>query len=419
MRLATLVEKLIARGAGCMRVNAGEIVSVSVDRLLVNDYVGDLVFSMLEKIKCENVINPEKVYLAIDHNMPSFSVAAADKLVRFKEKAEQYGITHMTQVGRHGIGHQLMVENFTRPLEIAVGTDSHATMYAGLGAFACGITTSDAVSILSTGKVWLKVPETLRIHIKGSIPVGVTAKDISLYLLNVFPQEEYIYRAVEVVGETVDEMSVESRLVIANMMAEAGVKCTLFEADEKAYQYAGIAAGERIRSDKDAKFVGTANVDVTSLEPLLSCPDTVTNVRPVTAAAGVHVDQVFIGSCTNGRMEDLLQAASILKGKKIADGTRLLVTPASQQVAVEAVKAGIIEILMDAGATILTSSCASCAGHGPGLIGKGECCVSTTNRNFKGRMGSMESTVYLGSAYTAAASAVTGKITDPRIFLKD
>lgn len=414
---ATLAEKLIAMGAGKSTVQANEIVSVSADRLMINDYVGDLIFSTLAEMGCEQIVAPEKIYLVLDHNMPSFTVAAADKLVRFKEKAKQYGIIHMTEVGNHGIGHQMMVENFVRPQEIAMGTDSHATMYAGLGAFSCGITASDAVSILTTGQIWLKVPESIRVRVKGKLPLGVTAKDVSLRLLKIFEAEQYIYRAMEIVGETIDHMTVESRLVIANMMAEAGVKCAMFEADEKAFTYAGVPVGERICSDDDAVYAAEAELDVSNMEPMLACPDQVTNVHKLSEVENRKVDQVFIGSCTNGRLEDLKQAAEILKGRKVARGTRLLVTPASQKIAREAVKMGIIEILMDAGATILPSSCASCAGHGPGLIGYGECCVSTTNRNFKGRMGSKDAFVYLGSAYTAAASAVAGRISDPREFL--
>lgn len=415
---ATLVEKILAAHAGREKVEAGEIISVDVDRLLINDYVGAIIFSQLEELGYQKIAHPERVFLNIDHNLPSFTVAAADKMVLFREKAAQYGIGRSTRVGQHGIGHQLMCEKFVRPHEVAVATDSHATMYAGLGAFSCGITTSDAISILATGKLWIKVPETLRVHVKGTLKPGVTAKDLSLALLGVFEAGEYIYRAVEIVGETIDEMSVESRLVIANLMAESGAKCAVFEADEKSYRYAGAPVGERMTSDADAQFANTVAFDASALEPMLACPNQVTNVHPLREAAGMHVDQVFIGSCTNGRLEDLKQAAEILKGRKVAEGTRLLVTPASQQIAIEAVKCGVMEILMDAGAMILTSSCASCAGHGPGLIGKRERCLSTTNRNFKGRMGSMEAEVYLGSAYAAAAAAVTGMITSPEEFLK-
>lgn len=414
---ATLAEKLISARAG-KDAAAGEIVSVTVDRLLVNDYVGEIVFSTLEKYGCHKIVHPERVMLNIDHNLPSFTVAAADKLVLFREKSREYGITHTTKVGRHGIGHQLMCEGFVRPYEIALGTDSHATMYAGLGAFSCGITTSDAVSILTSGKIWLKVPETVRIRVDGRLRPGVTAKDLALALLGVFPPEDYIYRAVELVGEGIDALSVDSRLVIANLMAESGAKCAVMEADEQSFLYAGAPVQPRITSDPDAAFVKTAVFRAGMLEPMLACPDQVTNVHPLSDAEGVHVDQVFIGSCTNGRLEDLAQAAEILKGRKVAEGTRLLVAPASQQIAVEAMKTGVMEILMEAGAMILTSSCASCAGNGPGLIGRGECCLSTTNRNFKGRMGSTQARIYLGSAYAASAAAVTGHITDPRVFLQ-
>lgn len=414
----TLAEKLISAHTNGP-VHAGDIVSVSVDRLLVNDYVGALVFSRLEEMHCNNIVHPERVFLNIDHNLPSFTVAAADKMVLFREKAAQYSITHTTRIGNHGIGHQLMVENFVQPCELALGTDSHATMYAGVGAFSCGITATDAVSILTTGEIWMRVPETLRIDVKGKLSPGVTAKDLALMLLGVFPASEYIYRAVEIVGECISELSVESRLVIANLMAESGAKCAVFEADEKSYAYAGVSTKAPLYSDQDAQFAARASIDASELEPMLACPNSVTNVHPLAEAEGLPVDQVFIGSCTNGRLEDLKQAAEILKGRKVADGVRLLITPASQKIALEAVKCGIMEVLMEAGAMILTSSCASCAGNGPGLIGSGERCFSTTNRNFKGRMGSKNAEVYLGSAYAAAAAAVAGKIVDPRLFLEE
>lgn len=415
----TLVEKILAAHTNAKEVCAGDIISVKVDRLLINDYVGEMIFSELEEMGCQKIINPERIFLNIDHNLPSFTVAAADKMVLFREKSKQYGITHTTKIGQHGIGHQLMVENFVQPLEVAVGTDSHATMYAGLGAFSCGITATDAISVMTTGTVWMRVPETIRIRLYGKLQLGVTAKDLALALLRVFSADKYIYRAVEIVGETISEMSIEGRLVIANILAESGAKCAVFEADEKSFMYAGVETKLGLSSDRDANFVEEIEINVDSLEPMLSYPENVTNIKPLAGAEGKHVDQVFIGSCTNGRLEDLEQAAKILKGNKVAEGTRLIITPASQKIALEAVKNGTMEILMDAGAMILTSSCASCAGHGPGLIGRGERCLSTTNRNFKGRMGSIDAEIYLGSPYTAAASAVAGVIADPRRFLKE
>ena len=414
----TLAEKLLARSSG-REVRAGEIVSARADRILINDYVGDLVFSKLKALGVDRLaFDPERIMLVTDHNLPAFTVDAADKLVRFRDYAKQYGITHTTKLGMHGIGHQMMIEGFVHPLELAVGTDSHGTMYGGVGAFACGITTTDAVSLLALGEMWMKIPETVQIRLTRALQRGVTAKDVSLNLLRLFPEETYTYRAVELVGDGADRLSVDSRLVIANMMAEGGVKTALFESDEKTYAACGCEPGERLRSDFDAVFAETAELSLDTLVPMLSCPNSPANAKPVSEVAPIPVDQVFIGSCTNGRLEDLRQAAEVLKGRTVAKNTRLLVTPASQKILLQATKEGVIETLLEAGAAILPPSCASCAGHGPGLIGKGEVCVSTTNRNFKGRMGSSEASVYLGSAYTAAACAVAGHVADPREFLQ-
>ncbi len=410
----TLVEKILGRHTAAGEVKVGEIISAEVDRLLINDYVGEIIFSKLEEMHVSEVVHPERVVLNTDHNLPAFTVKAADKYVLFKEKSRAYGICHIP-AGEGGIGHQVMSERFVHPGEITVATDSHATMYAGLGSFACGITTSDALEILLTGECWFRVPESLRITVSGKLPQGVTAKDLALTLLKVFPPESYIYKAVEVTGEAIRELSVEGRLVIANLMAESGAKCAVFEADDKTYDFLHWE-GEReyLCADEDAVYAEEAVIDASKLTPVLAYPGATTNVRPMTEALGLPVDQVFIGSCTNGRLEDLAQAADVLKGKHIAEGVRLIVVPASQAVALEALHRGYLGILMEAGAVILPSSCASCAGSGPGLIGRGERCVSTTNRNFTGRMGSTEAEVYLASAYTAAACALTGVITDPR-----
>ena len=413
----TLVEKLLSRKIASGPVKAGEIINVSVDRLMFNDYVGSMIFASLDDLNINAVKNPEKVFIAIDHNIPAFNVDAADKYVLFHKKACEYGIKNVTCAGDNGIGHQMMVERYVKPLDIALGTDSHATMYGGIGAFSCGITASDALSILVTGELWLKVPKTIRIIVSGHLGRGVTAKDLSLAILSTLTERECTYAALEIIGDTIDELSVESRLVIANMAAESGAKCAVFESDAKAYAYAGASQGERLTSDPDAEFEKIVMIDAGTLEPVLSCPNAVTNVHPLNENIGKHVDQVFIGSCTNGRMEDLLQACEILKGRKVAAGTRLLITPASQAIMCEASKNGVLETLLESGALILPSSCASCAGAGPGLIGESECCLSTTNRNFKGRMGNKTAEIYLGSAYAAAAAAVAGSIVDPRIYL--
>lgn len=413
----TLIEKILSAKVG-RGVSAGEILNVPVDSLLINDYVGTLIFSKLEEIGCKHIVAPEKVFLAIDHAMPAFTTEAADKQVALRENAAKYGITRVCRVGKHGIGHQMMAQHYVKPLEIAFGTDSHASMYGGVSAFGCGITTSDAIAVMLTGKLWIRVPETIRILISGKLPLGVTAKDLILRIVSMLPEEEYAYKAVELVGEAIESLSVDSRLVLANMIAECGAKCALFEADEKAYTYTGLPKGSRFKSDEDASLERTIELDVSEMKPLLASPDTVFNVHPVDDSIGTHVDQVFIGSCTNGRMEDMLQTYEVIKGRQVAEGTRMLITPATQEIAEEMAERGLTKEFLRAGAVIMPSSCASCAGNGPGLIGKGEVCVSTTNRNFKGRMGSSEASIYLASAYTAAACAVAGEIVNPLSYLE-
>ena len=414
----TLAEKLIGRKTGCP-VSPGQIVETGVDRLMINDYVGELVFSQLDALGCRRVREPEKIFLCFDHQLPAFTTRWADRHVLLREAAARLGIREVTAFGCHGIGHQLMAERYVRPLELAVATDSHATMYGGNGSFSCGVTATDAVALMVTGRLWLRVPETIRVRLTGALPRGVTAKDLALHVVNLLPEREFAYTAVEFHGEGAAALSVDSRLVLANLIAECGAKCALFQADEKAYAYTGVPMGETLRGDPDAVYKRELTVELETIEPCAACPDSIANLRPVRELEGVRVDQVFIGSCTNGRLEDLLQAAELLRGRRTAPGVRLLVTPATQEIALRALRLGILEELMEAGAVILPSSCASCAGNGPGLIGRGEVCLSTTNRNFRGRMGSSEGRVYLGSAYTAAAAALTGTITDPRAFLKE
>jgi len=409
---ATLAEKLIARGANKQRVKAGEIVFVAADRLMINDYAGLIVFSVMEQHGWENRMSPDKTLFAFDHCLPPFTVKAADQLALCRNKCRTYNISNVAEIGRHGIAHQLMIENFVQPGEIAVGVDSHSTTYGALGAFACGISSSDAAGLLASGKLWLKVPETTRIRIEGKLKHCVAAKDIALKIISVVDEEETAYKCLEIVGPAVSELSMDGRFTIANMLAETGAKNILFEADEKTCEYMGRHF-DRLCSDEDAVFANELTVDLNELVPLMSFPSNAGNIHPTSNAKGRHVDQVLLGCCTNGRLEDLDQAVSLLRGKTVANGTRLIVVPASQKVYSAALAKGIIADLIDAGACVMTSSCASCFGCGPGLIGAGECCVSTTNRNFRGRMGSSDGEIYLASAYTAAAAALTGVITDP------
>ncbi|MGN0983622.1 MAG: aconitase/3-isopropylmalate dehydratase large subunit family protein [Gemmiger sp.] len=415
----TIIEKIFARAAG-KPVRPGEIVDVAVDRLFINDFQGPIVFSQFETLNAKQVLHPERILFGLDHRVPPADVKSANNHRACRQFCGENGIDRFCEIGRHGIGHQLMVEHFTRPGEVALGTDSHATMYGGVGALACGITSSDAAVIMKTGKIWLQVPATIRINVVGKLNPGVTAKDLSLAMIKLAPVNRFIYKALEIGGEGIRDLSVSGRLTLANMAAEMNVKCAVVEADEKTLAYVGCTGAEchLDRPDPDAVYEQVFTLDASAIQPLIACPHNVDQVRPISEVAGLEVDQVFLGSCTNGRMEDLEQALEILDGRKVHKRVRLIVVPASQSILLEAVQKGCIEKLIRAGAAIMTPSCASCAGAGAGLIGDGERAVATTNRNFKGRMGSPNSEVFLASAYAAAAAAVAGRICDPREFLQ-
>ena len=414
-----LTEKILARAAGKKTVAPGEILSIRVDKLMINDFVGAIVFKQFESLGAGKVWDPDRVLFAVDHKTPPADVKTAEQINAFRKYCKKYGITRFGELGRHGICHQMMSEGFVLPGEVALGTDSHATMYGGLGAFSCGVTSSDAAVILATGEIWVQVPASVRFDISGPLPPAVTAKDIALKMLTTGPLTEFSYKAVEIEGEAIRNLSVGGRLVICNMAAEMDAKNGIIPGDEVTAKYLGAGPGQKAveQRDPDAHYEKVFKLDVSGLKPLVACPHAVNNVKEVREVKGTPIHQAFLGSCTNGRVEDLQQAAAILKGRKVHPDVRLLVVPASQKVFAEAARLGLISTLLEAGATLLTPSCAACAGTGAGTIAAGERCVSTTNRNFKGRMGAEESEVYLASAYTVAASAVAGVIEDPGVFI--
>jgi len=415
----TLTEKFIARAAGLQSVSPGEIVGVSVDRLMINDALALVVFKKFESLGVEKIVHPERILVCLDHKVPPENVAGADSYCHIRSFCKKYGLVGFHEIGRHGIGHQVMCENFTRPGEIAVGTDSHAPMYGGLGALGCGINSSDAAVALATGKIWMCVPEAVRILFEGKLRRGSTAKDISLFMQNLDDAENFNYRNLEILGSGVRTLSASGRMTISNMAAEMDVKACIIEPDERVAEYLGDAVGCDLKPDLDAVYANTFTVDLDKIEPLIACPHSVHNVKPIREVRGLPINQVVLGSCTNGRLEDFLQAAELLKDRSVHPDVRLLVIPASQKVYTEATALGVTETLLRAGATILPPSCAACGAFGPGKIGAGERCVSTTPRNFKGRIGSTDSEVFLASAYTAAASAIAGHIESPKRFLKE
>ncbi len=411
----TLAEKILSQKSGT-DARAGDIVIASVDLVFAQDTTGPLTIRQFQATKFERLHNPQKTALFIDHAAPSPSRELSTDHLLLRNFARQTGCA-IYEVGE-GVCHQLVAEYLAKPGDVIVGADSHTVTAGGLGAFATGMGSSDVAIALALGKTWLRVPETIKIAVSGSFPKGVYAKDLILHLIGKIGADGATYKALEFAGDTIDRMSMSGRLTTANMSVEAGAKVGLFASDRftKAYLAAQDRAGDyqRIFPDPDAVYEQTINIDATKLEPTVSKPHTVDNTALARELKGTKIQQVFIGTCTNGRLEDLAVAADILKNGRCHPETRLIVAPASRQVMLEAVKAGYIRTLIEAGAAILPPGCGPCLGLHQGVLGDGESCLSTSNRNFKGRMGNPEAFVYLGSPATAAATAIKGEITDPR-----
>ncbi len=411
----TLAEKILSQKSG-NDARAGDMVIAEVDLAFVQDTTGPLTVRQFQSGGFKSLANPLKTAIFIDHAAPSPNRSLSNDHWLLRRFARETGAV-MSDVGE-GVCHQLVGESLARPGDVIVGSDSHTVTAGGLGAFATGMGSSDVAVAMALGKTWFRVPESIQVVAAGSFPKGVYAKDLTLHLIGLIGADGATYKALEFGGETVTAMSMSSRLTTANMAVEAGAKVGLFPADETTRDYlAGQGRGEHYRPispDTDAAYEQTININVAGLEPTVSRPHTVDNTAPVTELKGTKVQQVVIGTCTNGRLEDLAVAAGILKGKKSHPETRLIVAPASRRVMLEAVKNGFIQVLIEAGAAVLPPGCGPCLGLHQGVLGDGEVCLSTSNRNFKGRMGNPEALVYLGSPATAAATAIAGEITDPR-----
>ncbi|TCL39876.1 3-isopropylmalate/(R)-2-methylmalate dehydratase large subunit [Anaerospora hongkongensis] len=417
----TMSEKILARAANQESASAGDILWVNVDMAMMDDILGprvEIAEKMLD-IKDE-VWYRDKVVIISDHYTPPANINQAEIVKFTREWAASHGIENYYEFA--GPCHQVMAENgHVLPGTIVLGTDSHTCMGGSLGAFASGIGSTEMLGILLTGKTWLRVPETIQVKWDGILPDGVMAKDISLKTIGEIGHSGATYKAVEYIGDTIKSLSLDERMAITNMAVEMGAKAGLMEADEKVKQYLrkhGITKDYTcFSSDADATYCATYTFQAEKLAPVVACPHEVDNVTEVTNVKNIQIHQAYIGSCTGGRYSDLEAAARILSGKKIKRGTRLLVSPASQEVWIRANKEGILETLIEAGATIMAPSCGVCVGLHSGLLASGENCISSTNRNFLGRMGSKESNIYLASPLVVAASAVTGIITDPRDLL--
>ena len=411
----TVIEKIIRNNVG-HAVKPGDIVTVNVDRVMIHDIFIPFVAEKFEEMGFQKLWDPDKVVLIYDHLVPASQLDDTRHFHEGDAFAEKYGMKNVHRSA--GICHQLMTEaGYVKPGNIVFGTDSHTTTYGCVGAFSSGIGYTEMASILGTGTMWIKVPETIKVVIDGELPNNVMSKDVILRLIGDLGADGATYRALEFTGSAVKNMSVASRMTIANMAIEAGAKCALFTPDEKTAEYCEIELNEFQKSlvgDEDAKYLKTVTYRAEDLVPVMACPSQVDKIRDVSTLEGTEIDQVFIGSCTNGRLEDLAAAAEVLKGKKVADYVKLIVTPASRKIYRQAIELGILDTLAEAGAMITHPGCGLCCGRAGGILTDGERVVATNNRNFLGRMGTSKVEIYLASPKTAAACAVAGKIVSPK-----
>lgn len=410
----TMSEKILARASGKDKVEAGEIVMANIDVAMTHDLTGPLAVKGFNEIGTKKVWDKDKIVIPFDHQVPADSIDAANNHILMRKFAKEQDITNFYDVNE-GVCHQVLPElGHVRPGEVLVGSDSHTCTHGAFGTFATGIGSTDMAMVLATGKLWFKVPETIRFEISGELKKDTSAKDVILSIIGKVGADGATYKACEFVGPTAKNFEMTDRMTLSNMTVEMGGKLGLFEADEKTKEYLKGRTNKKytgFTTDKDANY-DTIEIDVSDLEPQIACPHHVDNVKPA-SEVDKHVDQVFLGSCTNGRIEDMRDAAEILKGKHVAKGTRMLVIPASKEVYTKCLEEGLTKIFVDAGALVTNPCCGPCLGGHVGLIGPGEVSLSTSNRNFKGRQGSPDGEVYLSSAKVAAASAITGEITLP------
>jgi 3-isopropylmalate/(R)-2-methylmalate dehydratase large subunit len=416
---STATEKIIAAHCGSEMVKSGQLVNASVDLVMVNDIMGAMVIRIWERMGARRVFDPARVASVHSHIAPNADIKSAEQAYTLRQWSKDQDIVHYFPEGSGGIEHVLLPEQgLIAPGELIVGGDSHSCTYGAFGAFATGMGSTDIAAALALGETWLRVPETMKFEFTGTLQPMVTGKDLILFLIGQIGLDGARYKAMEFTGEAMRSLPMEDRMTVTNMVVEAGGKNGLFEVDaitESYLQEHGVTRPwTAYRSDPDATYEREYRWDASQLEPLVAKPFLPSNVVPVTQVVGIKLDQVFIGSCTNGKIGDLRQAATLLAGRKVAKYTRLIITPATHQVYLQAVREGLVETFLAAGATVTPATCGACAGLHLGVLGAKEVCLSTTNRNFRGRMGHVESQVYLTNPYVAAASALTGEITDPR-----
>lgn len=407
----TMAEKIIAAAANVKETKAGDIETVTIDKLMSNDGTTHLTIDMYNNLKNPHIADASKLIWIIDHNIPSDSPKTAASHKKMREFAKANNITFYEG---EGVCHQIMVENHVRPGELIFGADSHTCAYGALGAFGTGVGCTDYLYGMVTGTSWLLVPETIRFNLHGKLKEGVYARDLILTIIGRISANGANYKAMEFAGEGLATLSIADRIAICNLCVEAGAKTALMEVDDLVLDYLkehGREPKEIFKSDEDAVFSEVFDIDLDEIEPIVAKPHFVDNIVPVSECSDVKIDEAFLGSCNNGRIEDLRVGASIIKGKHVAEGVRFLVVPASRAVYKQALKEGILDTFMEAGAMVMNPNCSVCWGACQGVIGEGETLISTGTRNFKGRAGHKDSFVYLASAATVTASAIKGYIT--------
>lgn len=417
MSMATITEKILAKAAGKKSVEPGEIITAKVDYALVNDITGPITVESFNELGVP-LANPDKAVIVLDHFTPCKDIKTAENCRVLREFARKHKIKHFYDGGEAGVEHALLPElGIARPGLVIVGADSHTCTYGALGAFSTGVGSTDLAAAWATGELWFRIPETMKFVLKGKLGKHVYSKDIILYTIGQIGVDGALYKAMEFEGSAIGELSVDARMTITNMAIEAGGKNGIIAPDKKTIDYVKARSGEKFElfaSDKDAEYEKVYEWDAGELEPQVALPHLPSNSKPVGEVGNVQINQVVIGSCTNGRIEDLEIAAEIMKGKKVAKGVKVIIIPATPEIYGRAMKEGLLEIFFKAGCIISPPTCGPCLGGHMGILAAGEVALSTTNRNFVGRMGHPKSKVYLASPATCAASALKGRISDPR-----
>lgn len=413
----TMTQKILASHAGLEQVQAGDLIMADLDMVLGNDVTGPVAIKEMEKVGADKVFDKDKIALVPDHFTPNKDIKSAENSKYMREFAKEQDITNYFEIGEMGIEHALLPEKgLVVAGEVIIGADSHTCTYGALGAFSTGVGSTDMAAGMITGQAWFKVPSAIRFNLTGKKQKWVSGKDIILYIIGMIGVDGALYKSMEFTGDGVGELTMDDRFTIANMAIEAGAKNGIFPVDEKTIEYIKEHSNKPYKvyeADEDAVYDETIDINLSDIRPTVAFPHLPENTKSIDEVGDIKIDQVVIGSCTNGRFDDIKAAAEVLEGRKVADGVRVIIFPATQKIYLDALKAGYIEIFIKAGAVVSTSTCGPCLGGHMGILADGERCVSTTNRNFVGRMGHTGSEVYLASPAVAAASAVTGKISSP------